>query len=83
MNPRLTLLLSAFLASVVIECTDETKLQNMHGPKGIAPPPTAQTPGPIWLIFGLKVSRESTNGGTVAIFEFPPPTRDIRGYVVT
>lgn len=28
---------------------------------------TAQTPGPIWVIFGLKVSCENTNEGTVAI----------------
>ena len=59
--------------------TDETKLQDVQGPKGVAPPPTAQTPGPIWLIFGRKVSRESTTGGSVAIFEFPPLARNIRG----
>ena len=48
-------------------------------PKRYSTPPTAQTPGPIWLIFRLKVSRENTNDGTVAIFEFPPLARDIRG----
>ena len=47
--------------------------------KSVAPPPTAQTPGPIRLLFWVRVSRENTNGDTVAIFEFPPLARDIRG----
>ena len=40
----------------------------------MAPPPTAQTVGPIWLIFSLGVHHRHRIGVTVAIFEFPSQT---------
>ena len=49
----------------------------------MAPPPTAQTAGSIWLIFWLRVPSGTLFKLTVAIFDFPPPARDIGGKVVT
>ena len=40
----------------------------------MAPPPTAQTAGPIGLIFSLGVNQRHRIGVTVAIFEFPSQT---------
>ena len=40
----------------------------------MAPPPTAQTAGPIGLIFSLRVHQRHRIGVTVAIFEFPSQT---------
>ena len=40
----------------------------------MAPPPTAQTAGPIGLIFLLGVYQRHRIGVTVAIFEFPSQT---------
>ena len=52
--------------------------------KGNTPaPPTAQTPGPIWLIFCLKVPCGYTFGIAVGIFPFPPRGWDMWGNVVT
>ena len=38
--------------------------------KSLAPPPTAQTPGPNWLIFWLEAPHLIVFGRTEAIFEF-------------
>ena len=43
----------------------------------MAPPPTAQTPGPNWLIFWLKTPHVVTFRITEAIFEFHPRSWDM------
>ena len=59
---------------VLIDFTEEPKLLDVQHPKRVTPPapPTAQTPGPIWLIFCLKVPCGYTFGIAVGIFPFPP-----------
>ena len=42
-----------------------------------APPLTAQTPGPNWLIFWQETLHVNTFGLTEAIFEFHPGSRDM------
>ena len=54
--------------------TDEAYLQDEEDPKSMAPPPTAQTAGPIGLILPLGVHQRHRIGVTVAIFEFPSQT---------
>ena len=56
------------------QCTDEAYLQDEEHPKSPAPPPTAQTAGPIGLRFLLGVHQRHRIGVTVAIFDFPSQT---------
>ena len=44
-------------------------------------PPTAQTPGPNWLIFWLETPHLIAFRGTEAIFEFLPGSRDISPFL--
>ena len=52
----------------------------MRSPEKCGTHSTAQTTG---LIFWPRMPRGNTVGGTVVIFEFGPPGRDIRDNVVT
>ena len=52
--------------------TDEQSDQHVLIDFTEEPPLTAQTPGPIWLIFCLKVPCGYTFGIAVGIFPFPP-----------
>ena len=45
--------------------------------KSVAPPPTAYTPGPNWLIFCRETPHVNAFRGTEAIFEFHPRSRDM------
>ena len=59
--------------------TEVPGIQDVQGPKRVAPPPTDQTPGPKWTRFW----REPTHGiqirGSEAIFEFPSMSPDTGG----
>ena len=46
-------------------------------PKKSGHPPTAQTPGPNWLIFWRETPHVNTFGRTGAIFEFHPRSGDM------
>ena len=52
--------------------TESIEIQGENHLKTVAPPPTAQTPGPNWLIFWLETPHVNTFRGTEAIFEFHP-----------
>ena len=47
-----------------------------------APPPTAQTPGPNWLIFWRETPHVNTFRGTEAIFEFHPRSGDTSRFLL-
>ena len=53
------------------------EIQDVEGPKSIAPPPTGQTTGPNYTIFGRETPQGKLLRGTVAIFEFRPEARDM------
>ena len=57
--------------------TEVPVLQDVQGPKSMAPPPTALTPGPNWLKFCVEAPQEDTFRGIEAIFEFHLRTRDM------
>ena len=46
------------------------ELQDVVGPKSMAPPLTAQTAGPNWLKFFVEAPQEDTFRGIEGIFEF-------------
>ena len=50
--------------------TEVIKIQGVRPRKSLAPPPTAQTPGPNWLIFWQETPHLIPFRGTEAIFEF-------------
>ena len=52
--------------------TEVPEIQDVHCPKSMAPPPTAQTAGPNWLKFFMEALQEDSFRGTEAIFEFRP-----------
>ena len=52
------------------------ELQDVVGPKSMAPPLTAQTPGPNWLKFFVEAPQEDTFRGIGGIFEFHPRSQD-------
>jgi len=56
--------------------TEVPEIQDVEGPKSIAPPTTGQTAGPKRTIFGRETPQGSQLRGTVAIFEFLPTSRD-------
>ena len=45
------------------------------------PPPTAQTPGPNWLIFWREAPHLIAFRGTEAIFESPPESQDMSPFL--
>ena len=50
--------------------TEVPELQDVVGPKSMAPPLTAQTPEPNWLKFFVEAPQEDTFRGIEGIFEF-------------
>ena len=56
--------------------TELPEIQDVHWPKSMATPPTAQTAGPNWLKFFMEALQEDSFRGTEAIFEFHPISRD-------
>ena len=56
--------------------TEVPELQDVQGPKRVAPPPTAQTHEPKWTIFQQEPTRGIQLRGIEAIFEFPFMSRD-------
>ena len=53
------------------------EIQGENHSKSMAPPPTAQTTWPNWLIFWLKTPHVVTFRITEAIFEFHSGSRDM------
>ena len=54
-----------------VDClTEVPELQDVVGPKSMAPPLTAQTAGPNWLKFFVEAPQEDTFRGIEGIFEF-------------
>ena len=58
----------------VLGLQTKPKYKMRRTPNRWHPPPTAQTAGPIGLIFSLGVNQRHRIGVTVAIFEFPSQT---------
>ena len=56
--------------------TEVPEIQDVHWPKSMATPPTAQTAGPNWLKFFMEALQEDSFRGNEAIFEFHPRSRD-------
>ena len=59
--------------------TEVPELQDVLGPKRVAPPPTAQTRRPKWTIFWREPARGIQLRGIEAIFEFLSTRLDIGG----
>ena len=55
---------------LVHDSTEVIKIQGERPQITGTPPPTAQTPGPNWLIFWLEAPHLILSGRTEAIFEF-------------
>ena len=55
---------------IVLDSTEVPELQDVVGPKSMAPPLTAQTAGPNWLKFFVEAPQEDTFRGIEGIFEF-------------
>ena len=57
--------------------TEVPEIEDVRPSKSLAPPPTAQTPGPNWLIFWRETHHGNAFRGTEAIFEFHLRSRDM------
>ena len=57
--------------------TEVPELQDVEGPKSMAAPPTAQTPGPNWLNFWGEAPQEDRGG----FFNFVPESILLRGFL--
>ena len=62
--------------------TEVPELQDVVGPKSMAPPLTAQTPGPNWLKFFVEAPQEDTFRGIEGIFEFRLRSWDIKAFML-
>ena len=62
--------------------TEVSEIQGDNHSKSMAPPPTAQTPGPNWLIFWRETPHVNTFRGTEAIFEFHPRSGDTSRFLL-
>ena len=60
----------AFSSLSAQHSTEVPELQDVVGPKSMAPPLTAQTAGPNWLKFFVEAPQEDTFRGIEGIFEF-------------
>ena len=69
-------LLDSLVIFHVLTNTEVPEIQDVEGPKSIAPPSTGQPARPKWTIFRLETPQGSQLRGTVAIFEFSPTSRD-------
>ena len=58
------------------------ELQDVVGPKSMAPPLTAQTPEPNWLKFFVEAPQEDTFRGIEGIFEFRLRSWDIKVFML-
>ena len=67
---------------MLITTTEVPEIQDVEGPKTIAPPPTDQTTGANWTIFGRETPQGNQLRGTVGIFEFPTKRQAIGDRVV-
>ncbi len=71
--------MSLFCFSDVVAMNMLQVLEDVRPSKSLAPPPTAQTPGPNWLIFWRETHHGNAFRGTEAIFEFHLSSRDMTG----
>ena len=59
-----------------LHCTEVPAIEDVQGLKSLAPPPTDQTTGSIWLKFCMETPLWGILRGIEGIFEFRPGSRD-------